>query len=141
MESVGRETVEVWSQMLREVKLAQVGVLVYGAVYFFLVSTMEANNLSQSYPLIYVGLSMIAQTLVVVGILLFGLGRSKEVTKIWRWVFPMLILDVVVGVGLDAMVPPDFEVREWLLSEAFSIWFIAPAYYINFRVATHRESE
>ena len=46
-------------------KLSQVAVLAYAVIYFVLAGAMEAENLCQSYPVAYIAVSMIAQTLVV----------------------------------------------------------------------------
>jgi hypothetical protein len=71
-------------------KLWQVAVFAYAVIYFVLAGTMEAENLSQSYPVAYVAFSMIAQTLVVGGVVLFGLEKGPEFARVWRWLFPLL---------------------------------------------------
>src|ERR1700730_19418696 len=96
--------------------LWQIGVFLYGLVYFILASAMEAENAAQSYPLIYVALSMVAQTLVVCGIFLFGLKAGTEYARAWRWLFPLLLLELVAGVVFDAIVPPGPLAAEWGLN-------------------------
>jgi hypothetical protein len=128
-----------WRRMLcsglTRMKLSQIAVLAYGVLYFILACSMEAENLNQSYPFVYVVLSMIAQTLVVGGIFLFGLEVSSDFAKIWRWLFPLLLIEVAVGIGFDATIPPEPHGSEWILNLVFSLWLTAPAYYFNFRVA------
>jgi hypothetical protein len=124
-------------------KLWQVAVFAYGILYFILACEMEAENISQSYPLVYVALSMIAQTLVVCGVFLFGLEASKDFARVWRWLFPLLVLEVVVGIVFDATLPPDMSLRtlgvEWFGNALFGLWLMAPAYYFNFRLARYRD--
>src|SRR4051812_45482913 len=54
-------------------RLWQIGVLAYGVLYFILACAMEVENVSQGYPLGYIAFSMVAQTLLVCGVFLFGL--------------------------------------------------------------------
>ena len=123
-------------------KLWQIGVLAYAILYFVLACAMEAENFNQSYPVIYVGLSMIAQTLVVGGVVLFGLEAGPDFAKAWRWLFPLLVAELVVGIVFDATIPPAFNLRthgaEWIVNMLFGLWLVAPAYYFNFRVARYR---
>jgi len=46
--------------MLR-IPISTIAILAYGAIYFLLTSLMEAEYVNQSYPILYVGFSMIAQ--------------------------------------------------------------------------------
>ena len=115
--------------------LSQIAVLAYGVVYFVLASAMEADNISQSYPIIYVGLSMVAQILVVGGVFLFGLGAGGSFTRLWRWLFPLLVAELAVGLFYDATIPAAPQGPEWFATVLLSLWFVMPAYYFNFRIA------
>ena len=117
-------------------KLWQVAVLAYAVLYFVLASVMEAANLDQSYPVAYVVSSMIAQTLVVGGVVLFSLERGSEFAKVWQWLFPLLILELAVGIVFDATYQAD-PGGLWM-NELFGLWLAAPAYYFNFRIARYR---
>ena len=131
----------VASHVLPKMKLSQVAVIGYGVLYFVLACLMEANNWNQSYPIVYVGFSMIAQTLVVGGIVLFGLEAGSDFARIWRWLFPLLVLEIVVGIVFDATIPPDPHGREWMLNLVFSLWITAPAYYFHFRLARYARAK
>ena len=123
------------------IKLWQVAVFAYGILYFLLACAMEAENFQQSYPMVYVLLSMLAQTLVVCGVFLFALDAGAEFARVWRWLFPLLVIEVLVGVGFDATAPAEQNASlgfEWLENALFGLWFMAPAYYFNFRVARYR---
>jgi hypothetical protein len=118
------------------IKLWQAAVFAYAAFYFMLAGAMEAGNLSQSYPVTYVALSMIAQTLVVGGVVLFGLEKGPEFARVWRWLFPLLLLELAVGIVFDATYQSD---RDGLfMNEIVGLWLAAPAYYFNFRIARYR---
>jgi hypothetical protein len=116
-------------------KLSQLAALVYAALYFVLASAMEGENFRQSYPLVYVGYSTISQILVVGGVVLFALNAAASYAALWRWVFPLLVLDLVVGLGFDATIPADALSPQWFGSVLLSLWWVAPAYFLNFRVA------
>ena len=116
-------------------KLWQVGVFAYGMFYFILACAMEAENVSQSYPVTYVALSAVAQILVVCGIFLFALEANPDFAKVWRWLFPLLVLEVAVGVVFDATIPSTPDGAAWIPNELFGLWLAAPAYYFNFRIA------
>ena len=120
-------------------KLWQVGLFGYAALYFILACAMEAENLNQSYPIAYVAISMIAQTLVVCGIVLFGLEAGPDIARVWRWLFPLLVLEVAVGIVFDATIPSDPVGAQWFGNLLFSLWLIAPGYYFNFRIARYRD--
>ena len=117
-------------------KLWQVGVFAYGLLYFILACAMEAENLHQSYPLVYVAFSMIAQTLVVAGIYLFAV-ETTDFTRVWRWLFPLLILELAVGIVFDATIPAESQGSAWVPNELLGLWLAAPAYYFNFRIARY----
>jgi hypothetical protein len=119
-------------------RLWQIGVLAYGVLYFILACAMEVENVSQGYPLGYIAFSMVAQTLLVCGVFLFGLESSPDFTRLWRWLFPLLVLEVVVGIAFDATIPPEPHGAEWFWSEALGLWLAAPAYYFNLRIARYR---
>jgi hypothetical protein len=50
---------------------------------------------------------MIAQTLVVVGVALFGLEKGPEFASVWRWLFPLLVLELALGIVFDATYQAD----------------------------------
>jgi hypothetical protein len=114
----------------------QVAVFAYAAIYFLLAGAMEAGNLSQSYPVAYVAFSMIAQTLVVGGVVLFGLEKGPEFASVWRWLFPLLVLELAVGIVFDAIYQSDLD--GLLMNELTGLWLAAPAYYFNFKIARYR---
>jgi hypothetical protein len=118
---------------LSSVLLRQLAVIIYGVVYFLLVSSMEAENVQQGYPLAYILPSMLAQTFVVCGIFLFALNANNEFARIWQWLFPLLIVELAAGMVVDMTLAAD--ALGMVPDELFSIWFVAPAYYFNFKVA------
>jgi len=118
-------------------KLWQIGVFAYGMFYFILACAMEGENVSQSYPVTYVALSAVAQILVVCGIFLFALEASPDFAKVWRWLFPLLVLEVAAGVVFDATIPTTSDGTAWIPNELFGLWLAAPAYYFNFRIARY----
>src|SRR6478672_13782139 len=107
-------------------KLSQVATLAYAALYFLLVSSMEAENVSQSYPLAYIGCSMLSQILVVAGVVLFALNAEVGFARVWRWLFPLMIAEAAVGLWFDATIPPDALQPGWALDVALSLWLMAP---------------
>ena len=119
-------------------KLWQIGVLAYGVLYFVLACAMQVENVSQGYPIGYIGLSMVAQTLLVCGVFLFGLETSPDFARLWRWLFPLLVLELAVGIVFDATIPPEPSGMEWLWNEALGLWIATPAYFFNLRVARYR---
>jgi hypothetical protein len=116
-------------------KLWQVALFAYAVFYFMLAGIMEAENLSQSYPIAYIAFSMVAQTLVVGGVALFGLEKGSEFASVWRWLFPLLVLELAVGIVFDASYQAD-PGGLWM-NELFGLWLAAPAYYFNFRIARY----
>ena len=111
--------------MLR-IPFSTIATLTYGAIYFLLASLMEAEYVKQSYPILYVGFSMIAQLLVVAGVVLFALDAPADYARLWRWIVPLLVFDFVLGLYFDLTVPAGPPGDEWLWSLAISLWFMAP---------------
>ena len=118
-------------------RLSGIAALAYAAIYFLLASIMEAEYVNQSYPPIYVGFSMIAQLLTVAGVVLFVLDAGVDYARLWRWIFPLLVFDFALGLYFDPTIPADPPGDEWLWSLALSFWFMAPAYYCNFKIARY----
>jgi hypothetical protein len=98
---------------------------------------MEAEYVNQSYPPIYVGFSMIAQLLTVAGVVLFVLDAGVDFARLWRWIFPLLVFDFALEVYFDSTILADPPGDERLWSLALSFWFMAPAYYCNFKIARY----
>ena len=121
---------------LSSVLLRQLAVIAYGVLYFLLASSMEAENVQQGYSLAYVLPSMLAQTLVVCGIFLFAFGASSEFVRIWQWLFPLLMVELAAGMVVDMTHASD--ALAIMPDELFSVWFVTPAYYFNFKVARYR---
>jgi hypothetical protein len=122
--------------MLR-IPFSTIAILAYGAIYFLLASLMEAEYVNQSYPILYVGFSMIAQLLVVAGVVLFALDAPEGYAKLWRRIFPLLVFDFALGLYFDSTIPAGPSGDDWLWSLAISLWFMAPAYYFNFKIARY----
>jgi len=122
--------------MLR-IPISTIAILAYGAIYFPLTSLMEAEYVNQSYLILYVGFSMIAQLLVVAGVVLFALDAPEGYAKLWRWIFPLLVFDFALGLYFDSTIPAGPPGDDWLWSLAISLWFMAPAYYFNFKIARY----
>jgi hypothetical protein len=119
------------------IPFSAIAILAYGVIYFLLASLMEAEYINQSYPTLYVGFSMIAQLLVVAGVVLFALDAPEGYAKLWRWIFPLLLFDFALGLYFDSTIPAGPPGDGWLWSLAISLWFMAPAYYFNFKVARY----
>jgi predicted benzoate:H+ symporter BenE len=79
---------------------------------------------------------MLAQTFIVCGIFLFALNTTGEFARIWKWLFPLLVAELAAGMVVD--VTHAAEALDIVPDELFSVWFVAPAYYFNFKVARYR---
>ena len=99
-------------------KPSEIAILCYAVLYFVLASDMEAGNISQRYPVIYVGLSMLDQILIVAGVVLFGLKAEADFAKFWRFLFPLMILELTVGFWFDAIIPLGAFTPQWWLNVA-----------------------
>ena len=93
--------------MLR-ITFSTIAILAYGAIYFLLASLMEAEYVKQSYY-----------------------------AKLWRWIFPLLVFDFFLRLYFDSTIPAGPTGDEWLQSLAIGLWFMAPAYYFNFKIARY----
>ena len=82
--------------MLR-IPFSAIAILAYSAIYFLLAALMEAEYANQSYPTIYIGFSMVAQLLVVAGVLVFALDAGESFVRLWRCLFPFLVVDFTLG--------------------------------------------
>jgi hypothetical protein len=122
--------------MLR-IPLSTIAILAYSAIYLLLATLMEAEYTNQSYPAIYIGFSMVAQLLVVAGVVLFALDAGDSFVRLWRWLFPFLVFDFGLGLYYDSTIPVEPQGMQWLWSLALSFWFVAPAYYFNFKIARY----
>ena len=122
--------------MLR-IPFSTIAILAYSAIYFLLATLMEAEYANQSYPTIYIGFSMVAQLLVVAGVVLFALDAGDNFVRLWRWLFPFLVFDFGLGLYYDSTIPVEPQGMQWLGSLVISLWFVAPAYYFNFKIARY----
>lgn len=128
---------------MSDVKIWRVAAAGYGVFYFLLASLMEGHNIANLYPPLYIAWSMAMQVCVVIGVLLFALGRYLRYARLWRWLFPIMIVEVCVGIFFDATVPTEVMPPDpgRFLNLAIGIWLMVPAYYMNFAVAWARPWE
>ena len=116
--------------------------LAYAGFYALFAYALHADNVQVGYPAAFIVYSATAQSLVAAGIAIHALEKKDAVARMWRWLFPLLLLEPCVGIALDMVVPQDFSFQthgwEWLVNLLLNLWFMAPAYYYNFRVASYR---
>ena len=114
-------------------------VLLYALFYVWLAHGIEQGNVSVGYSTLYVLVSTLAQVLLVIGIVLSTFDDPSPYNRIWKALFPLLVLDLVVEIAMDAVVPDSFNLEThggvWLLYLVVSLILVAPAYYFNYRVA------
>jgi hypothetical protein len=112
--------------------------LAYACLYAVFVYWVYGDN-SPSYPLAYVIASCLVQTLVAGGLFAWAFGKGPRIARAWRWLFPLMVLDVIAGICADAIVPTDFNLAKdgmaWVANLLLNLWFLAPAYYLNFKIA------
>lgn len=114
-------------------------VLAYAGFYAIIAYAIHADNIRIGYPTPFILYSAGAQCLITLGIVFVALERESGVAKIWKWLFPLLVIDLCVGVAMDAMVPTDFSLSThgfaWVANLLLNLWLVAPAYYFNFKIA------
>jgi len=120
-----------------QINLTRAAIVIYAVIYFVLATAMEAQNIEQGYPFLYVGPSMVAQLLLTAGIFMFALDAGAGYLSLWRWLFPLLLVELGVGLYFDATIPAEPHDAQWLSNLAFGLWFAVPAYYCNFRIARY----
>ena len=112
--------------------------LAYACLYAVFAYWVYGDN-SASYPMAYVIASASVQAVVTVGLFAWAFGKGPRVARVWRWLFPLMVLDLIVGIGADAVVPTDFNLAKdgmaWIANLLLNLWFLAPAYYLNFKIA------
>ena len=116
--------------------------LAYAGFYALFAYAVYGSNVTVGYPAPYILFSTAMQASLLVGIVAFALDLGPSLAQIWRWMFPLMIVDVLVGVSLDAVVPPDFNLSThgvaWIINLLLNVWLAAPAYYCSFKVAGYR---
>ena len=116
--------------------------LAYAALYAVFAYSLHADNVQFGYPVVFIVYSALAQSLIAAGIAIHALEKGHSVARIWRWLFPLLLPEPCIGIALDAAIPQDFSFEthgwEWVVNLLLNLWFMAPAYYFNFRVASYR---
>jgi hypothetical protein len=116
--------------------------LLYAGIHGLLAVRLYRDNVHLAYPTWVTFSSAAAQTLIACGILLYVFYPQKEIfSPVWRWVFPLLILELLAGVARDAIGPNDFSFHThgaiWLVNLAFNLILFSPAYYANFMLAQY----
>jgi hypothetical protein len=129
-------------QGLSDLKAWQLSTVAYGVLYFLLAGLMEADYVAHQYPGAYIVLSMVTQVLIVFGIFIFALQRAAPYATAWRWLFPLMIAELGLGIFFDTTTTsPEAPLDQvWMLNMLFGLWLMAPAYYFNFRVARARST-
>jgi hypothetical protein len=116
--------------------------LAYACLYAVFVYWMYSDNIAVEYPVLYVAWSALVQILVVTGLLAYALDRGHWIASVWWWLFPLMIVDVLASIYVDAVVPADFNLQKdgtaWIGNLLLNLWFAVPAYYLNFKVAYRR---
>ena len=116
-------------------------ILGYAGLYTVLALAIHADNVKAGYPAPFILCSAMAQACVTIGVIVFGFGREAVVAKLWKRLFPFLILELCIGITLDATVPRDYNPGThglaWMANLLFNLWLATPAYYFNFKIARY----
>jgi hypothetical protein len=114
-------------------------VLLYALFYVWLAYGMAQGNISAGYHPLYVLVSALAQVLLAIGIVLSTFDDPSPYNKIWKTLFPLLVLEMAIEIAVDAVMPADFNLEThggvWVLNLALTLVLVAPAYYFNYKVA------
>jgi hypothetical protein len=113
--------------------------LVYAGFYAIIAYGTYVDNVKIGYAAPFILYSACSQSVIAVGIVLYALQRETSVARIWRWLFPLLVLELCMGITMDATMPEDFSLPThglaWAANLLFNLWLVAPAYYFNFKIA------
>ncbi len=114
-------------------------VLIYALFYVWLSYGMAQGSISVGYPVLYIVMSTLAQIIVTVGIVLSTFDDPRPYNKIWKALFPLLVIELAIEIAADAVVPTDFNLEThgsvWILNMALTLVLLAPAYYFNYQVS------
>jgi hypothetical protein len=109
---------------------------------FFAAFTMEALNDDNglAYSPVYTGLAAVCYACMTFGIVAGAFNWDwPRLRAAWRRLFPLLMVIPAVGIGLDAIMPGDFNLSnatsEWLQQFAIVVVALAPAYIANWKLA------
>jgi peptidoglycan/LPS O-acetylase OafA/YrhL len=110
--------------------------VLFAALYFF----AAGDNVSLGYPSAFVALSATCAALNFSGVIAYAFDlRSQRIRKWARIVFPVLVLELALGLLMDAFLPEDYNLRKyglvWLRNAAFMLLLVSPAFYANYRLA------
>lgn len=95
------------------------------------------------YPQLLVFGTIVASIALAQGILSLAYRWYPTwVRNYWKPTFAFCVIDFVVGTLMDAAMPSDYNLTThgvaWLLNTAVVVLFLAPAFYLNFKLAFHR---
>lgn len=116
--------------------------IAYLPLHLLLSLLIHQDNVDLAYPAWFIFCSDASQAVLFIGILLHVfLRRSEPVAPYWRWIFPLLILDLLAGFAMDGVV----LANEGLLADGttwltlmIALVLVFPAYYASFRLAAYR---
>lgn len=95
------------------------------------------------YPQLLVLSTIIASIALAQGVLSLAYRWYPIwVKNYWKPVFALCVADIVVGTLMDATMPNDYNLSThgvpWLLNTVMVLLFLAPAFYLNFKLAFQR---
>ena len=119
--------------------------LAYALFHLMLSIRLYRDNVDLGYPGWVVYGSAVAQLVLFVGILIFAFAPQKNlVAPYWRWIVPLLFLELIAGIVRDAVVPGDFSFRThgvmWVINLMFTLALFAPAYYASIKLSRYGAS-
>ncbi len=103
--------------------------LVYTIIFGLLCVMFFYNDIENEYHVAYIAWSGIAFIIVFVGNLIYSLNRATPlIRKIWKVIFPVVVLDFIVGEVIDSnfgahahAMPSLVDVLKWIIG--FALFF------------------
>lgn len=112
---------------------------------FILVGGLLAadDSAALGYPLLIVILTSLANIALALGIVVLAFRWYPAwVLKHWKYVFLGCVVDLILGLAMDAYIPGDYNLVSdglvWLKNTIMIVLVLCPAFYLNFRLAYYR---
>ena len=111
----------------------------YSFVFAYIMVLANIDNIEIGYNILIIRWCIIFDTIVVTGNFVYAFNYTNgKIKKIWRFVFPILILHFSLMLYLDSTIPEDVQGETTLLiiiSTFFAVLTFLPTFWAHYKLA------
>ena len=112
--------------------------VLYALIFLAMAVSANSDNFEIGYNIILIIWSILLDVFIVAGNFIYAFGISNTtINKVWKYVFPIMVLDFFVFLILDTVIPKDTKndsVVLFMVATIAATIIYFPAFWANYKL-------